>query len=63
MIQRFCGEEVGVGSETLADKKTGWRVGWGQGQTDGPIFHRSFFAFSTLHTQKICDYNYGLKEL
>ena len=44
-------------------QKTGWRVGWGQGQTDGPIFHCSFSAFSTLHTQKMWDYNYGLKEL
>jgi len=49
----FCGEEVEVGSETLADKKTGWRVGWGKQQTDGPIFHCSFFAFSTLHTPKM----------
>ena len=52
MIQLLCGEEVGVRSETLADKKTGWRVGWGQGQIDGPIFHCYFYAFSTLYTQK-----------
>ena len=63
VIRLFCGEEVGVGSETLADKKTGWRVGWGQGQADRPIFHCSFFAFSTLHSQKMWDYNYSLKEL